>query len=243
MKHEFWRRAEDLFHAALERPADARRAFLAEACGDDADLRRTVETLLSKDAKAGRFLEAPVLAGVAAATSARGALSGRRYGAYQVHSFLGAGGMGDVYRAHDDTLGRDVALKSLPPEFASDPGRLARFRREARTLASLNHPNIAAIYGLEESADAHLLVLELVEGETPRGPLPLVDALDCARQVASALQAAHDHGIVHRDLKPANIKVTPQGVVKVLDFGLAKAIWGRRSRTAGRRPKRVRTGA
>jgi TolB-like protein/Tfp pilus assembly protein PilF len=135
--------------------------------------------------------------------------------------------MGEVYRAHDSKLDRDVAIKTLPPEFARDPGRLGRFRREARTLAALNHPNIATIYGLEESADADYLVLELVEGETLHGPLPLASALDLVCQVADALQAAHEHGIVHRDLKPANLKVTPQGAVKVLDFGLAKAIWGR----------------
>jgi len=134
--------------------------------------------------------------------------------------------MGEVYRAHDSKLGRDVALKTLPPEFARDPGRLARFQREARTLASLNHPNIAAIYGLEETSEADFLVLELVEGETPRGPLPLADALDFAYQVAEALQGAHEHGVIHRDLKPANLKVSPQGMVKVLDFSLAKAIWG-----------------
>ena len=119
--------------------------------------------------------------------------------------------MGEVYRAHDSKLGRDVAIKILPAEFARDPERLARFRREARTLASLNHPNIAAIYGLEESGEADVLVLELVEGETLRGALPVQTALDCARQVAEALEAAHDKGIIHRDLKPANIKVTPEG--------------------------------
>ena len=134
--------------------------------------------------------------------------------------------MGEVYRAHDSKLGRDVAIKTLPHEFARDPERLSRLRREARTLASLNHPNIAAIYGLEESDEADYLVLELVEGETLRGPLPVQTALDRACQVAAALEAAHDKGIIHRDLKPANVKVTPQGRVKVLDFGLAKAIWG-----------------
>jgi serine/threonine protein kinase len=134
--------------------------------------------------------------------------------------------MGEVYRANDDRLGRGVAIKTLPPEFARDAARLERLRREARLLASLNHPNIAAIYGLEESAEAAYLVLELVEGDTPRGPLPLAAALDLARQVAAALQAAHESGIVHRDMKPANVRVTPQGIVKVLDFGLAKAVWG-----------------
>ena len=134
--------------------------------------------------------------------------------------------MGEVYRAHDSKLGRDVALKTVPAAFARDPARLARFRREARTLASLNHPNIAAIYGLEESGDVDCLVLELVEGENLNGPLPVARALDCARQVAEALEAAHAKGIIHRDLKPANVKLTPQGRVKVLDFGLAKAVRG-----------------
>jgi serine/threonine protein kinase/WD40 repeat protein len=149
-----------------------------------------------------------------------------QFGPYRILSPLGAGGMGEVYRAHDSKLGRDVALKTLPPAFAADPERLARFRREARTLASLNHPNIAAIYGLETFGDVDCLVLELVEGETLHGPLPIAKALDYARQVADALDTAHGKGIVHRDLKPANIKVTPDGKVKVLDFGIAKAVWG-----------------
>src|SRR5512143_2844350 len=236
MKQDLWRRAEDLFHAALERSPDTRRVFLDEACADESELRRFVETLLSKDEKAGSSLEEPVLAGVAAPTGAPGALSGRQFGPYRILSLLGAGGMGEVYRAHDSKLGRDVAIKTLPPEFARDPGRLARFQREARALASLNHPNIAAIYGLEESTEADFLVLELIEGETPRGPLPVDDALDLASQVAAALQAAHEHGIIHRDLKPANLKVTSQGTVKVLDFSLAKAIWGTEERADLARP-------
>ena len=139
--------------------------------------------------------------------------------------------MGEVYRAHDSKLGRDVAIKILPSDFARDPERLARFRREARTLASLNHPHIGAIYGLEERRGVRALVLELIEGETladriARGAIPLADTLTIARQVADALDAAHEKGIIHRDLKPANIKVTPDGVVKVLDFGLAKAATG-----------------
>jgi predicted Ser/Thr protein kinase len=145
--------------------------------------------------------------------------AGTRLGCYEVVALIGAGGMGEVYRARDSKLNRDVALKLLPEAFARDSERLTRFRREAQVLAALNHPNIAAIYGLEENA----LVMELVEGETLRGPLPVETALDYARQIAEALEAAHERGIVHRDLKPANIKVTPQGVVKVLDFGLAKA--------------------
>src|SRR5512143_2050385 len=226
MKQDLWRRAEDLFHAALERSREIRRAFLDEACADDADLRRIVELLLSKDEKAGSFLEEPVIGSVEVTTGARGALLGREFGTYRLLSLLGVGGMGEVYRAHDSKLGRDVAIKTLPPEFARDPERVARFRREAGTLASLNHPNIAAIYGLEEFDGAMYLVLELVEGETLQGPLPIGKALDYALQILEALGAAHEKGIVHRDLKPANVKVTPQGRVKVLDFGLAKAIWG-----------------
>jgi serine/threonine protein kinase len=226
MNQELWLRAEELFHAALERVPEARIAFLDEACGGDTALRRQVAMLVSKDEHAGSLMEEPLLADFTAALAASGSPVGRRFGPYRMVSLLGAGGMGAVYRAHDSKLGRDVAIKMLPPEFARDPDRLARFRREARTLASLNHPNIGAIYGLEESGEVDCLVLELVEGDTLRGPLPLAPALDRACQVAEALEAAHECGIIHRDLKPANVKVTPQGRVKVLDFSLAKAIWG-----------------
>ena len=142
---------------------------------------------------------------------------------------LGAGAMGDVYRARDVDLNRDVALKILPEPFALDPDRLARFKREAQVLASLNHPNIAAIHGFEESNGVQALVLELVEGPTladriAQGPVPIVEALPIARQIAEGLEAAHEQGIVHRDLKPANVKLRPDGTVKVLDFGLAKVL-------------------
>ena len=156
-------------------------------------------------------------------------IAGTRLGPYEILAALGAGGMGEVYRARDTTLGRDVALKTLPASFAADPERLARFEREAKTLASLNHPHIAQIYGFETAGDTAALVMELVEGEDlaerlKRGPLPMDEALPIARQIAAALEAAHDAGIIHRDLKPANIKVRPDGTVKVLDFGLAKAL-------------------
>jgi eukaryotic-like serine/threonine-protein kinase len=202
------RQIEELFHAAVVRSRETWPAFLDDACGEDVGLRVEVEALLMR----GDANTAP--------------MTGRQFGSYRILSPLGAGGMGEVYRAHDSKLGRHVAIKTLPAAFARDPERLARFRREARTLAALNHPNIAAIYGLEESGDTDYLILELVEGDDLRGPLPVSTALDYARQVAEALEAAHNKGIIHRDLKPANVKVTPEGRIKVLDFGLAKAVWG-----------------
>ena len=153
-------------------------------------------------------------------------------GAYQIIAKLGEGGMGEVYRATDSNLKRQVAIKVLPASVAGDADRLARFQREAEVLAALNHPNIAAIYGLEKTPDFTALVMELVEGDDlsqriARGAIPLDEALPIAKQIADALAAAHEQGIIHRDLKPANIKVRPDGTVKVLDFGLAKVEWAR----------------
>src|SRR5215475_4271335 len=153
---------------------------------------------------------------------------GTKLAHYEITSHLGSGGMGDVYQATDAKLGRSVAIKFLPEAFSHDSERVARFQHEARVLASLNHPNIAAIYGVEEINSRHFLVMELVSGETladriKRGPIPIEEALPIAKQIAEALEEAHEKGIIHRDLKPANIKVTPDGKVKVLDFGLAKA--------------------
>src|SRR5712671_913274 len=154
---------------------------------------------------------------------------GTRLGPYEILAALGAGGMGEVYRAHDTKLNRNVAVKVLPDSFASDPERVARLQREAHVLASLNHPNVAHIHGFEDSASGRALVMELVEGEDltqriARGAIPYEEALPIARQIADALEAAHEQGIIHRDLKPANIKLRPDGIVKVLDFGLAKAM-------------------
>src|SRR5215469_6840237 len=156
---------------------------------------------------------------------------GTRLGPYEILAPIGAGGMGEVYRARDTKLKRDVALKVLPEAFASDPERLTRFQREAEVLASLNHPNIAAIYGVEEGA----LVMELVEGTSPTGPMPFDEAWKTALQIADALEYAHERGVIHRDLKPANVKVTPEGLVKLLDFGLAKA-FGETQDAAGSDP-------
>jgi serine/threonine-protein kinase len=157
--------------------------------------------------------------------------AGTKIGAYEIAAQIGAGGMGEVYRARDTQLGRDVAIKVLPANFVNDPERLSRFQREARMLAALNHPNIATIYGLEQTSGVACLVMELVPGETlaervKAGPVPVEDALKIAAQIAEALEAAHEKSIIHRDLKPANVKVTPEGKVKVLDFGLAKAFEG-----------------
>ena len=154
---------------------------------------------------------------------------GTRLGVYEVSAKIGEGGMGEVYQARDTKLDRDVALKVLPEAFTSDPDRLARFEREAKVLASLNHPNIGSIYGLEEAEGVKALVLELIEGPTladriKLGPIPIDEALPIAKQIAEALEAAHEAGVIHRDLKPANIKVREDGTVKVLDFGLAKAL-------------------
>ncbi len=165
---------------------------------------------------------------------------------YRITSAIGAGGMGEVYRATDTKLGREVALKLLPRAFAEDPERLSRFEREAKVLASLNHPGIAHLYGfervtLEDGTQAHVLVMELAEGEDlaerlKRGPLPADEAVVVARQIAEALEEAHEKGIVHRDLKPANVKLTPEGKVKVLDFGLAKAWSGNDGTGSGSAP-------
>ena len=216
-----WSQIKEVFSAALETPESERPRLLELVCAGDADLRAEVERLLAGNAEPS--WQSPA-ADLLAESSLTQLSAGARLGHYQIVAMLGRGGMGVVYRARDTQLGREVAIKVLPDSLARDPDRLARFNREAKLLASLNHPNIGHIYGVESQA----LVMELVEGETiasliRSGPLPVETALNYARQIAEALEAAHEKGIIHRDLKPANIMVTPAGVVKVLDFGLAKA--------------------
>ena len=231
-----WRRVDEVLQAVLLRPPDERDRFLRDACAGDTALENEVRSLLAADEQAGSFLDDPAIHAAAraladdqrAGEAARMTLSpGSRLGPFEISAQIGAGGMGEVYRAIDTNLARQVAIKVLPEAVAADRDRLARFDREAKTLAALNHPNIAAIYGLERSSGTTALVMELVEGPTladriTQGAIPVGEALPIARQIATALEAAHEQGIIHRDLKPANIKLRPDGTVKVLDFGLAK---------------------
>jgi eukaryotic-like serine/threonine-protein kinase len=232
MNDERWQRIAAVYEAAQNRPPEDRSSFVRQAAGGDSDLRREVESLLAEDDTSVPIDEHIAAVARSFLADNPGVKPGSFIGPYRIDSLLGVGGMGEVYRARDTKLNRDVAIKILPPAFADEPDRLARFKREAQVLASLNHPNIAAIYGFEDSGSVHALVLELVDGGTladrlgqPKGrPLPVADALGIARQIADALEAAHEQGIIHRDLKPANIKVREDGTVKVLDFGLAKLV-------------------
>jgi eukaryotic-like serine/threonine-protein kinase len=230
-KVDRFRQIEEICQAALDRPAADREAFLREACGDDADVRHEIEVVLANIARAEMFLEQPVAAVAAQVLepSTDAVLTGVRLNGLAIGPLIGSGGMGQVYRAHDSDLHREVAVKVLLPEFARDADRLTRFAREGRVLATLNHPNIAQIHGLEKTDATTAIVMELVEGETlaeriARGPCSMSEALSIARQIAEALEAAHERGVIHRDLKPANAKVRPDGTVKVLDFGLAKSL-------------------
>jgi eukaryotic-like serine/threonine-protein kinase len=229
-----WRRVKEIFHSALAVPSDDRVDFVRETCSEDDALRREVESLLEAHANASGFAERPAIDAIAEIDSSSqepdvpALPPGFKLGPYRIVEPLDAGAMGEVYRAHDTRLGRDVAVKVLPSALSGDPERVARLQGEARLLASVNHPHIATIHGLEISDGVHALVMELIEGPSladrlGRGPLAVSEMLELACQIAEALEAAHENGIVHCDLKPANIKLTRQGTVKVLDFGLAKA--------------------
>jgi serine/threonine protein kinase len=234
MTSEHWEQVAQLHRAALQYEESRRAAFLDDACAGDENLRCEVESLLAYEGRTENFMEVSALELVAKQLAARqtphmALTSGTKLGAYEIQSPLGAGGMGEVYRARDRKLNRDVALKILSTMFTNDAERMARFRREAQVLALLNHPNIASIYGLEESNNLCVLVLELVEGPTladriTGGAVPVEEALAIAQQIAEAMAYAHEKGVTHRDLKPANIKITREGNVKVLDFGLAKVL-------------------
>jgi eukaryotic-like serine/threonine-protein kinase len=231
MSAERYERMRAVFFSAMDRPAGERSHFLDSACAGDARLRQEVEALLASHDEAGSFLEAPAYSepepAVSRATTAIVLTPGSRLGPYEIADAIGSGGMGQVYRARDARLGRDVAVKVLPREFATDAERRRRFEQEARAASALNHPNIVAVYdtGLHEGLP--FIVTELLEGESlaervARGVMPLRKALECAVQAARGLDAAHERGIVHRDLKPANLFLTAQGHLKVLDFGVAK---------------------
>lgn len=221
-----WRRAKAIFDAALQRDPGGRRAFLDQACADDPGLRAEVASLVGAHERAGDFIEAPAFE-AAAHLLAEDSLEGRTVGPYLIRHEIGRGGMGVVYLADDTRLSRRVALKALPPGAGCEPGRRERLRQEARSAAALSHPGIATIFALEEIAGELYLACEYVPGRTLRaliqaGPLPLAQVVEIAAQLAHALAAAHAHGVVHRDLKPENVVRTPAGVVKILDFGIAR---------------------
>jgi len=226
---ERWKRIEELYDRALAREPGERERFLAEACGGDEELRREVDSLLSNAEQGEDFLERPALEVAARryVSTVMVDLTGRKLGRYEVLSRVGRGGMGEVYRARDTRLKRQVALKVLPPERLADPERKRRFEQEARAASALDHPNIVTIHDIDQAEGIEFIAMEYVEGQTlaeriGRKGLPVPEALKYAVQIADALAAAHQAGIVHRDLKPANMMVTEKGTVKVLDFGLAK---------------------
>jgi eukaryotic-like serine/threonine-protein kinase len=245
MERDRWEQIERLYHAALERGPDAREAFLDEACAGDEDLRREVAGLLACDVPSDSFIQSPAIEIAARAMAAEplnetstnpmGSLTaGSQIGAYQLLEPLGRGGMGEVHLALDTRLGRKVAVKLLPAAFTTDAGRVRRFAQEARAASALNHPNIITIHEIgevrTEDGNTHYIVTEYVEGETlrkritnsPQGRLSPAEALDVTAQIATALATAHEAGIAHRDIKPENVMARRDGIVKVLDFGLAK---------------------
>jgi serine/threonine-protein kinase len=243
MTSEQYRRVSELYHAAMELAPEVREDFLARSCGDDDHLRREVESLLQASQRADSYFGAPALdvAAELLAQQKNPSLIGHTISHYQVLSLIGAGGMGEVFLAEDTRLGRKVALKVLPPAFTGDPDRIRRFEQEAKAASALNQPNILTIYEIGEIDNCHFIVSEYIEGETLRrlmknGEMTYGAMLDIAIQVASALSAAHAAGLTHRDIKPENVMARPDGLVKVLDFGLAKLTERQRDReTEGQR--------
>jgi Tol biopolymer transport system component len=233
MTAERWRQVEDIFHSALDRAPEDREAFLDAACADDQGLRLQVEGLLESFEEAGDFIEKPVLDDSlfsSAKTPTRSESPiGRKIGNYEILALIGAGGMGEVYLARDARLDRHIALKLLPAQFTEFPAQVERFEREARAVSALNHPNIITIHEIGQDGDTHFIATELVRGSTLReiiaeGKLKTRESLEIASQIANALAAAHAAGIVHRDIKPENVMVRSDGLVKLLDFGLAKLV-------------------
>ena len=231
MTPELWRQINQLFHSALEREPEQRAAFLDQACGGDAELQREVESLLAADAETAhttKVLSAQVAAEMLAEEQAR-EIIGQQIHHYRILAPLGKGGMGEVFLAQDISLNRQVAIKFLPVHFTADTERVQRFEREARATSALNHPNILTIHEIGETDNRHYIVSEHVAGETlrvllKRVRLGITEAIGIAEQIASALGVAHEAGIIHRDIKPENVMMRKDGIVKVLDFGLAKLV-------------------
>src|SRR5262249_26233815 len=235
---------------------DARPRFLKEACRGDVELQRRIDALLAAHDSAGDFIEEPPMAGVLTAIASQSdngpphvsndSLIGKAIGHYEIQSLLGSGGMGEVYLANDVKLGRPVAIKILPSQFTADVAQVQRFEREARAASALNNPNIITIHEIGQERDFHFIATEFIEGQTLRqqilnGPLPVKRVIELTAQIATALSAAHAAGIIHRDIKPENVMVRPDGLVKVLDFGLAKPVERELDAGAPRTPSALST--
>src|SRR5213080_2895422 len=236
MKAERWKQVNDLFQAAVERAPAERAAFLHEACHGDQGLRHEVESLLTSHERSENFIESPAfeVAPELVTTGRTSALVGKVIGHYRIESLIGVGGMGEVYLAQDERLGRKAALKLLPDSLTTDETQLGRFKNESRSASALNHPNILTVYEIGAEGNVQFIATEFIEGVTLRaalasGRMSAHRALEIAVQVASALAAAHDAGVVHRDIKPENIMLRPDGYAKVLDFGIAKLTEQRRA--------------